>query len=80
MFLYTLGMKTLSDTEFREQCLCLLDHVPSDGVLITKGGQPIARLVPIARSCINLIGSVEDITVDPEDTLFSTGMTWDAQS
>ncbi len=73
-------MKTLSDTEFQAQCLCLLDGVPFDGVLITKKGQPIAKLMPIALSCVNLIGSVENITVDPDDTLFSTEVKWDAQS
>ncbi len=79
MLPYTLGMKTVSDTEFQEQCLCLLDCVPSDGILIMKGGQAIARLTPVAPSCVNLIGSVENIAIDPEDPLFSTEMTWDAQ-
>jgi len=73
-------MKVLNVTEFREQCLQLLDGLPSDGVLITKRGRPVAKLTPVASSCVSFIGSVKNIVVDPEDDLFSTGIKWDAQS
>ena len=73
-------MNTVSDAEFREQCFCLLDRLPSDGILILKEGQPVAKLVPVVSSCVDLIGSLKNITIDPDDSLFSTGMIWDAQS
>lgn len=73
-------MTTLNVTEFREQCLQLVDGLPADGVLITKRGRPVAKLIPVTSSCSNLIGSIKDLTVDPEDDLLSTGVEWDAQS
>ena len=40
-------MRDLSITEFRRQCLSLLENLPEEGVLITKRGQPIARVAPV---------------------------------
>lgn len=73
-------MTTLNVTEFREQCLQLVDGLPADGVLITKRGRPVAKLVPVTSSCSDLIGTIKDLAVDPEDDLLSTGLEWDAQS
>lgn len=72
-------MNTLNATEFREQCLHLLDCVPSSGVLITKRGRPVAKLIPVRRSCADLIGTVPGLATDPADDLFSTGLSWDAE-
>jgi prevent-host-death family protein len=46
---YTLIMKDLSVTEFRRQCLALLEELPEEGVVITKHGQPLARVMPMRR-------------------------------
>lgn len=46
---YTSVMKDLSVTEFRRQCLALLEELPEEGVVITKHGQPLARVIPIRR-------------------------------
>ncbi len=43
-------MKDLSVTEFRRQCLSLLDELPDDGIIITKHGQPLARVLPVRRT------------------------------
>ncbi len=43
-------MKDLSVTEFRRQCLSLLDELPDDGIMITKHGQPVARVMPVRRT------------------------------
>jgi len=43
-------MKDLSITEFRRQCLSLLDSLPEEGVIITKRGEPLARVLPIHRA------------------------------
>jgi len=72
-------MTTLNVTDFREQCLQLVEELPVDGILITKRGRPVAKLMPVSSSCIDLIGSIKDLAVDPEDDLLSTGLTWDAQ-
>lgn len=73
-------MTTLNVTDFREQCLQLIEELPIDGVLITKRGRPVAKLLPIASSGAELIGSISDLAVDPEDDLLSAGLKWDAQS
>lgn len=44
---YTLAMRDLSITEFRRQCLSLLEHLPEEGIVITKRGQPVARVAPL---------------------------------
>ncbi len=43
---YTTGMD-LSVTEFRRQCLSLVDDLPEEGIVITKHGQPVARVAPV---------------------------------
>jgi antitoxin (DNA-binding transcriptional repressor) of toxin-antitoxin stability system len=40
-------MRDLSITEFRRQCLSLLEHLPAEGVVITKRGRPLARVAPV---------------------------------
>lgn len=47
---YTLGMPDLSITEFRRQCLSLLENLPEEGIVITKHGEPLARVAPVRRS------------------------------
>ena len=37
-------MRDLSITEFRRQCLSLLEALPEEGIVITKRGQPVARV------------------------------------
>lgn len=43
-------MKDLSVTEFRRQCLTLLDALPDEGVIVTKRGRPLARITPLRQS------------------------------
>ena len=40
-------MKDLNVTEFRRQWLALLDDLPGEGIVITKHGQPLARVLPM---------------------------------
>jgi len=48
MTMYTQDMK-LNVTEVRRRILSLLDDLPPEGIVITKRGQPLARLTPIKR-------------------------------
>jgi prevent-host-death family protein len=43
-------MKTFSVTEFRRQSLALLDALPDEGIIVTKRGEPLARITPVHRS------------------------------
>jgi prevent-host-death family protein len=40
-------VKDLSITEFRRQCLGLLENLPEEGIVITKRGRPVARVAPV---------------------------------
>jgi len=48
MTMYTQDMK-LNVTEVRRRILSLLEDLPPEGIVITKRGQPLARLTPIKR-------------------------------
>ena len=77
--MYNLSVQTISASDFRQQCLALMDNLPADGILITRHGHPIAKLVPVKQSCADLIGSGL-VLYDNDDDLFSTGERWDAES
>jgi prevent-host-death family protein len=72
-------MTSISASKFKEQCLRLLDEVGVDGILITKHGKPVARLVAVSDSCADLIGSMKgELLIKGQ--VFSTGLKWDAES
>ena len=72
--------KTISASEFKAKCLHILDHLGPQGVVITKRGKPVARVVP-AKAVDNskLIGLMKNKIVVRGD-IFSTGRKWNAQS
>lgn len=70
-------MKTIGAAKFKAQCLALLDHLDPDGVVITKHGKPVARVVPYPRSGASLIGSLRD-RIEIRGDLMSTGVAWEA--
>lgn len=72
-------MKEIAAAKFKEQCLSILDEVDEDGIVITKRGKPVAKLIPIRAESASLIGSLKDKVTIKGDIL-STGVTWDAQS
>jgi prevent-host-death family protein len=71
--------KTIPAAKFKEKCLEILDQVDGEGVVITKHGRPVARLVSISESHAHLIGSLKD-RLQASGDLLSTGEAWDAQS
>ncbi|MCY4548632.1 MAG: type II toxin-antitoxin system Phd/YefM family antitoxin [Defluviicoccus sp.] len=70
-------MKTIGATEFRDRRLALLDDLGEDGLVITKRGKPVARLLPFERRHAGLIGSLRH-KVEVRGDAFSTGVEWDA--
>jgi len=71
--------KTIGAAQFKQQCLALLDSVGPEGIVITKHGKPVARLVPVENGSQDLLGALQGklrITGD----ILSTGLSWDAQS
>ena len=71
------GDNVISVEKFEEQCLTLLDNLDTEGLTITRHGQPIARVIPYPSDPGALIGSLKGkIAVHGE--LNSTGLNWDA--
>ena len=40
-------MKQIAAAKFKEQCLAILENVGPEGVIITKRGKPVAKLIRI---------------------------------
>jgi antitoxin (DNA-binding transcriptional repressor) of toxin-antitoxin stability system len=72
-------MKTMGAAKFKEQCLSLLDHLTPEGLIITKHGKPVARVVPYLQNSAQLIGSLRD-KIQIHDDILSTGVSWDADA
>jgi prevent-host-death family protein len=72
-------MKRIAAAKFKAQCLAILDRVDPEGIVITKHGKPIARVMPIKSESARLIGSMKGKIKILGDTL-STGAKWDAES
>jgi prevent-host-death family protein len=72
-------MKTMAAARFKEQCLAVLDNVDPDGLIITKHGRPVAKLIPIVADSSALIGSLKG-RLRITGNVLSTGVSWDAES
>lgn len=70
-------MKTIAAAKFKEQCLSILDRLDPDGIVITKHGKPVARLVPIDRASAELIGTLRG-RIHVRGDIQTTGLKWDA--
>ena len=71
-------MKVVSASKFKAQCLALLDRVGPEGIVITKHGKPVAKLIPVDAEPARLIGSLKG-KIRIKGNIFSTGLAWDAQ-
>ncbi len=69
----------ISASKFKEQCLSLLDNIAPEGIIVTKHGKPVARLLPVDSGCASLIGSMKG-KVKVSGDVFSTGIRWNAES
>jgi prevent-host-death family protein len=70
-------MTKIAAAKFKEQCLAILDRLEPQGIVITKHGKPVARVLPMARASADLIGSLRGrIRVNADIT--STRVKWDA--
>ena len=70
---------TMTVTEFKAKCLRLVDDLRPSGIVLTKRGRPVARVIP-AAPCDNrdLIGALKGKIVI-KGNLFRTGVTWHAE-
>jgi antitoxin (DNA-binding transcriptional repressor) of toxin-antitoxin stability system len=71
--------KTLNVSDFRKQVLHLLDHLPPEGVIIARRGQPLAKLIPATTTRYgDWIGSMKGM-FEIKGDIMSTGIEWEAQ-
>jgi prevent-host-death family protein len=68
-------VKTVPATRFKAQCLSLLDRVGPEGIVITKHGKPVAKLLPMSVDSAGLIGSLKG-KLSIKGDIFSTGIRW----
>ena len=71
--------KTIGEAQFKAKCLALLDTLEPEGIVVTKHGKPVAKLVPIESESGQLLGALAGKLKIRGDIL-STGVSWDAQS
>ena len=70
-------MESIGAAKFKEHCLSLLDSVGPDGLIITKHGKPVAKLIPYPEKPDAIIGSlVGKLSIHGD--IFSTGESWEA--
>ena len=72
-------MKTIKISEFKQRCLALLEKLGPEGLVITKHGKPLAKVVPFERSSAELIGSLKG-KLKVKGDIMTTGAKWNAQS
>jgi antitoxin (DNA-binding transcriptional repressor) of toxin-antitoxin stability system len=72
-------MRRISDLKFKEQCLSLLDDLGAEGIVITKRGKPVAKVIPVGSGCAGLIGSMKG-KLKIKGDLLSTGIRWNAEA
>ena len=66
-------MRRISASKFKEQCLSLLDDLGAEGIVITKRGRPVAKVIPIGSGCNALIGSMKG-KLKIKGNIMSTGV------
>lgn len=70
-------MKKIAAAKFKEQCLSLLDRLGPEGIIVTKHGKPVAKVLPVQQASADLIGALrERMTINGD--LTSTGVRWNA--
>lgn len=72
-------MRTIEAAQFKAQCLALLDHLESDGLIITKHGKAVARVLPYAQQDADLIGCLRG-KIKIKGEISTTGVCWNASA
>ncbi len=76
--MYNLNMQSFNVSEFRKQLLALIESLPPEGILVTKRGKPVARVLPVRKPGKGLIGAMAN-RFEIRGDILSTGEAWDAE-
>ena len=72
--------KTITATEFKAKCLSILEQLDPGGIVVTKRGLAVARVLPMnAGTNERLVGSMKG-KIQIKGDLLTTGITWNAES
>ncbi|MCB0325254.1 MAG: type II toxin-antitoxin system prevent-host-death family antitoxin [Bdellovibrionales bacterium] len=71
--------KKIPISQFKAECLKILEQLAPEGIEVTKHGKPLARIYPVEQQSAALIGSLKGKLKKHGDTE-STGAVWNAQS
>lgn len=73
--------KTIAAGQFKAKCLQLMDEVQTKHLtlVITKHGNPIAKLVPVEEEPINLYGALKGTVKIKGEIIAPTDAQWDAE-
>jgi len=72
-------VKTIGAAKFKEQCLALLDRLDDEGLVVTKHGKPVARVIAYESGQADLIGSLRH-KIELRGEIFSTNLHWDVDA
>ncbi len=72
---YNMTMKKINASKFKEQSLSILDNLEPEGIIITKHGTPVAKLIPIQEQSASLIGALKG-KIRIKGDIFTTGTEW----
>jgi antitoxin (DNA-binding transcriptional repressor) of toxin-antitoxin stability system len=72
-------VRTMGAAKFKERCLALLDKLDAEGLVITKHGRPVAKLIPFERQSAALIGCLEG-KIRVRGDVLTTGELWHADA
>lgn len=64
---------------FKQQCLALVDRLDAEGIVLTKRGVPVAKVVPVGPDTASLVGVLAG-KIEIHGDVLTTGEAWDAQS
>jgi prevent-host-death family protein len=76
----TMAMQEMPAGEFKAKCLQVMDDVQATGrgVVITKRGKPVARLLPIEATPPVSFGALAGTITIVGDIIGPSGEVWDA--
>ncbi len=72
-------MDRIGAAKFKEKCLALLDQLGPEGLIITKHGKPVARVMPYPQEPADLLGFLRD-KIEIHGDILTTGAAWDADA
>jgi len=71
--------KQIGAAQFKARCLALLEALPDEGLVVTKHGRRIARVLPYREGNADLLGALSN-SIEIVCDLESTGVDWNASS